>query len=203
MSAARAPQARAIRTRDAILYAAGEIFEEYGYTAATVEQIAERAQTTKGAVYFHFASKAALAAAVVAQQHAVWGALAVASAEWQLNALDTMERLIREVTKSYAKNPLMRAGVRLANEQAHIVDASIAVPFVGWIERLTGLLRAGQHDGSVRTDLNCAASARAVVASFYGVEEVSARLTGRRDLDRRVREWWALMRPGLASTPDA
>ena len=196
----RAPQERATRTREAVLKAAAEVFEKSGYSAATVDQIAQQARTTKGAVYFHFPSKAALAVAVVDQQHEAWTRLAEASEGWGLDGLDTIERVIREVARTYATNPLMRAGVRLGSEQDQI-ETEIDVPFVGWIQRLTALLRRGQHDGSVRPDLQCATAARAIVASFYGVEEVSSRLTGRRDLGRRVGEWWRLMRPGLAPTP--
>ena len=173
------------------------MFDRRGYAAATVDEIARQAEATKGAVYFHFPSKAALAQAVVEQQHAAWADLAAASDAWQLNALDKIERLIREVTRTYRDDPHMRAGVRLANEQAQI-DVQLATPFVGWTQRLTRLLREGQRDGSVATGLNCAAAPLVIVASFYGVEEVSARQQGRQGMDRRVREWWALLRPGLA-----
>lgn len=199
---ARVPQERAVRTREAVLTAAAEVFEKYGYSAATVEQISAQAKTTKGALYFHFPSKAALAVAVVAQQHEAWGRLAAASDSWGLNGLDTLERVIREVGRTYAINPLMRAGVRLGSEQDQI-EVTIDTPFVGWIQRVADLLRRGQQDGSVRRDLQCAGAARAIVASFYGVEEVSSRLTGRRDLGRRVGEWWRLTRPGLEATDSA
>jgi len=36
------------------------------------------------------------------------------------------------------------------------------------------------------------------VASFFGMQEVSARLHDRADLQERVAEWWALLRPALA-----
>jgi hypothetical protein len=37
-----------------------------------------------------------------------------------------------------------------------------------------------------------------IVASFFGMQEVSARLHDRADLQERVAEWWALLRPALA-----
>src|SRR5437762_5255085 len=36
------------------------------------------------------------------------------------------------------------------------------------------------------------------VASFFGMQEGSARLHDRADLQERVAEWWALLRPALA-----
>ncbi len=63
-----AQQERAVRTRRAILTAAGEVFDEVGYEAATISAILHRAEVTKGALYFHFSSKEELAQAVLAQQ---------------------------------------------------------------------------------------------------------------------------------------
>jgi AcrR family transcriptional regulator len=196
----RPAQQRAVHTREAVLRAAAEVFDRRGYPEATIDEIARQAEATKGAVYFHFPSKAALAKAVVDEQHVAWARLAAASSGWQISALDKVGRLIRDVTRTYRDNPHMRAGVQLANAQAQI-EVELTTPFVGWMQRINALLREGQRDGSVSAGLNCAAAARVIVASFYGVEEVSARLQGRDDLERRVREWWALLRPGLASNP--
>ena len=51
-----ARQERAIRTRRVILEAAGAVFDEHGYTATTISMVLERAEVTKGALYFHFSS---------------------------------------------------------------------------------------------------------------------------------------------------
>lgn len=48
------------RTRERLLNAAEEIFAREGYAAASVEQIAEHAEYSKGAVYSNFVSKEAL-----------------------------------------------------------------------------------------------------------------------------------------------
>ena len=57
-------QERAIRTRRNILVAAADVFADVGYEAATISEILQRANVTKGALYFHFASKEVLADAV-------------------------------------------------------------------------------------------------------------------------------------------
>lgn len=55
----RAPAVR--DTRERVLAAALEVFTQRGYQSATVEEIAERAGTTKGAVYYWFRDKEDLA----------------------------------------------------------------------------------------------------------------------------------------------
>lgn len=54
---ARKTKADALETRAQILDAAIQVFLERGVAAATLEQIAERAGFTRGAVYWHFKNK--------------------------------------------------------------------------------------------------------------------------------------------------
>ena len=57
---------RSATTTAALVKAARELFAEQGFVATTRDQIAERAGVTRGALYHHFESKTAVAAAVVA-----------------------------------------------------------------------------------------------------------------------------------------
>src|SRR5580692_4117959 len=45
------------RTRQRLLEEARRLFRERGYAATSLEQIAEAAEVTKGAIYGHFSSK--------------------------------------------------------------------------------------------------------------------------------------------------
>src|SRR4051812_9475248 len=53
----RAARSEGRDTREALLAAALEVFAERGYTSASVDQIAERAGYSKGALYWHFPSE--------------------------------------------------------------------------------------------------------------------------------------------------
>lgn len=63
---ARRTKAEAEKTRQGILRAALDLFVEKGYERTTFEDVAERIQLTKGAVYWHFKNKPDLFAALVA-----------------------------------------------------------------------------------------------------------------------------------------
>lgn len=58
---------RSATTTAALVRAARDLFAEQGFAATTRDQIAARAGVTRGALYHHFESKTALAAAVVAK----------------------------------------------------------------------------------------------------------------------------------------
>jgi AcrR family transcriptional regulator len=65
---ARRTQAdRSASTRAALVKAARELFADKGFAATSRDEIAGRAGVTRGALYHHFESKTAVAAAVVAE----------------------------------------------------------------------------------------------------------------------------------------
>src|SRR5216117_2644416 len=63
-----ARQERAERTRGRILDAAAAVFDERGFSGASLSDILARAGVTKGALYFHFSSKEELAKYLVEEQ---------------------------------------------------------------------------------------------------------------------------------------
>ncbi|MDN5918013.1 MAG: TetR/AcrR family transcriptional regulator [Pseudonocardia sp.] len=52
-------------TRDAVLDSAARLFVEHGYGATSLDEVAAAARVTKGAIYHHFANKAALMTALI------------------------------------------------------------------------------------------------------------------------------------------
>ena len=189
-------QERARRTREQILAAAAQTFEDVGYTAARLENIARDAQVTKGALYFHFRSKTDLALAVLEAHHARWGEIVREIAGYGADPLTSVVALSFAVGANFQTNHIARAGVRLGNEH-RAIDAQLPTPFVGWVGRLTDLLEAARAQGLVLAGVDCAAAARAIVAGYFGVQEMSARLEDGRDVADRLREWWQLVLPAL------
>ena len=64
------PDRRRALTRQHLLAAASEVFARRGYAAATIDEVAERAGFSKGAVYSNFSSKEHLLMAVMQEQAA-------------------------------------------------------------------------------------------------------------------------------------
>ena len=89
----RAPAVR--DTKERVLSAALEVFSERGYQAATVEEIAERAGMTKGAVYYWFRDKEDLASDLQAE---VWTQIATEAQrvlDPDANAIDNLKLAFR------------------------------------------------------------------------------------------------------------
>ena len=92
-SPAERVQGRARATRQALLIAAATRFAEVGYHGTSLSEVITASKVTKGALYFHFASKQALADAVVAEMVARWRVMV---AEIRARGLDPLWSLLAQ-----------------------------------------------------------------------------------------------------------
>jgi AcrR family transcriptional regulator len=190
-------QRRARATREAILVAAAEEFDRVGYAAAPLSAILRRGGVTKGAFYFHFPSKDAVAEALVRRMHAVWPAAHHRWRERGLDPLRTLVGLVDEVAQRVSEDVLARAAVRLAEE----VDPAAArePPFRAWEHTFALLLGAAAEGGLLRPGVDPAVVARVLHAAMIGAWMVGG--PGRRPetYPERVREMWRCLLPGVAT----
>jgi AcrR family transcriptional regulator len=152
-------------------------------------------------VYFHFASKEALAVAVVEEQFAQWPPMVAAIIEHSPDALTSVVALTYEVGSRFRDDVLITAGVRLSFERS-LVNAAMPTPFVGWIGILKELFTRARREGQLRPGLLPGPTARVLVGGFFGIQHVSEVLTHRADLEARLDEFWKVFLVGVAAEPD-
>lgn len=194
-------QQRAVLTRARVLTAAAEVFARTGFLAASMNDIVDQAGVTKGAVYFHFPSKEALAVAIVEEQFQQWPAVVAGITRHAPNALVGIVSLTYEVGGRFRDDVLVTAGVRLSFERG-LVNADMPTPFVGWIAQLQTMFARARREGLLRPGVMPMPAARALVGSFFGVQHVSEMLTGREDLESRLDEFWRIFLAGVAVDAD-
>lgn len=194
-------QQRAVLTRTRVLTAAAEVFARTGFLAASMNDIVDQAGVTKGAVYFHFPSKEALAVAIVEEQFRQWPPMVEALAKHSPNALVAVVALTYEVGSRFRDDVLVTAGVRLSFERG-LVNADMPTPFVGWISQLQAMFARARREGLLRPGIMPTPTARALVGSFFGIQHVSEILTSRQDLETRLDEFWRIFLGGIALDAD-
>ncbi|MEV5440069.1 ScbR family autoregulator-binding transcription factor [Streptomyces sp. NPDC052682] len=173
-----ARQERAIRTRRTILEAAAAVFDERGYTSATIGEILQRAGVTKGALYFHFGSKEELALGVFEEQLAI-------SLPPQASKLQELVDSGLVLARRLREEPLVRASVGLALDQGALgLDRTPA--FRMWIDQTTRTLSEAKAQGELLPHVKVTETAELLVASFSGVQLLSQLRCQREDLERRV-----------------
>ncbi|WP_369389447.1 ScbR family autoregulator-binding transcription factor [Streptomyces sp. CG1] len=188
---ARPKQERAIRTKELILQAAAEVFDQYGYAGTSISRILERSGSTQGAMYFHFKAKEDLARAVIVNQ--AQGLKLPAEPAGLQQLIDVTLLLAFELQS----NVLLRAGVRLAVEQEESGLNEYSV-YEWWIEQFHRELEAARAHGELLPEVDEAEFARILVASFTGTQVMSQIATRRVDLPDRIAALWRYLLPGLA-----
>ncbi|GAA2745601.1 hypothetical protein GCM10010440_34050 [Kitasatospora cinereorecta] len=111
-------QERAVRTRLALIGAAGDCFDRYGYEATSLSLVSEVAGVTKGALSFHFSSKADLADAVEGRAFTAARAAVGSIGRSGAPALQGVIDLTHALGRQLDGDPVARAGLRLARERA-------------------------------------------------------------------------------------
>ncbi|MFB7341130.1 ScbR family autoregulator-binding transcription factor [Streptomyces hydrogenans] len=174
-----AQQARAIRTRRIILDSAAAVFAERGYERATIGEILARAGVTKGALYFHFASKEELA-------------LGVLSAQLLDEPLTPQDVKLQELVDQgfllahrLQTDSLVQASVALALDSgATSVDR--AAPFQAWVDQVAEALTVAKARGEILPHVKVLDTAELFSGAFAGIQTMSQVVCDRNDLTHRV-----------------
>ncbi|WP_418959810.1 ScbR family autoregulator-binding transcription factor [Streptomyces tritici] len=187
-------QERAIRTRELIIRAAAEAFDETGYHAASITTISKKAGVTQGAMYFHFKTKQALAQAVMLAQGSFVELPGQSTGLQRL--LDTNFYLARQLQQ----NVLFRAGVRLAVEQGDF-GLQDDTAYQEWADQFHAILVEADTCGELLPDVDTREFAQVLVGAYSGVQLFSKIASGSADLPQRIASLWRYLLPAIA-TPE-
>jgi AcrR family transcriptional regulator len=176
----------------AILDAAAHEFAVEGYRAAALSRIHERSGVTKGAMYFHFASKEAVGTAVAEVFEArLPEVLAQRSADG-LDALTTAVSVAVGFAELLRDEAHCRAGLRVVTDGA-LGARRARWPYAFWEGAYADLLESAQQEGSLRGDVDTAELARTMVATGVGHWAVSAATAELADVRERTAASWSVL----------
>ncbi len=197
-----AKQERAVRTREALLRSAAEIFDTDGFVSASLSAICNRAGVSSGALHFHFASKGALADAIeqAAEQRLrlITGPdpgaderseASPADVDPIQNLVDTSRRLFDQLNNDV----VLRAGFTLGCEPSWQSRVDLHGQWRDWIE---SALRHASDLGALAEGTKPEDVVTVVAASTVGFEAL-----GRKDpawlSQERLGQFWQFMLPRL------
>lgn len=162
-------------TRQNLLGAALKVFSRQGYTAARLEDVAEEAGVTRGAIYWHFKNKADLYNTLVGEtlggiQSVVDRAVRQGGSFLEIQRrvmiyittlpeVDEVYRAVMELTiLKTGYEPELQEGLRAKNEAARQMETELA-----------GYFRMGIAIGEVRAELDPVIAARSMMAYMNGI----------------------------------
>lgn len=189
-------QARSEATRRRIVDSAVDLINEIGYPAAGLSDIIERAELTKGALYYHFDSKEALATTIIDEGAAsVLEAFRVASRA----SCPTMQNIVHGsfvVTDVIGTDKIARAALRLLRTFGEFNPAAKKT-FHLLVDELAECTRAAIDEGDLRADLDAAATSATIVSAMLGTELLSSALADGVDLRPRFAKLWEVILPAI------
>jgi AcrR family transcriptional regulator len=186
---------QAVETREAILDAAATEFARYGFSGARLDRIIAATGFTKGAVYFHFESKQAMADAVLSGRFNAWPALVQEVRDEGGRGLSGMRLLAWRVTRTMATNLRTRAAMRLSQE-LRLVPHGVN-PYDAWAERFIPFLDEAVSDGDAPDSLDRGRAAKTIVNCLFGVLSVAIDSGTEDRVDAELEALWRLITPGL------
>lgn len=158
MGVAERRQRERIQRRQEILEAAEEVFQAKGFAAATMEEVANAAEVSKGTLYLYFRSKDALLGEILGTYVSDAGERMRQCLIQARSGFDALGRLAREMYRFATAHPeqfclgmgwLMPGSPDVSSAAFEIYRRGVRTLF----QRHVQAIERGQQDGSVRTDL--------------------------------------------------
>ncbi|QEW00920.1 TetR/AcrR family transcriptional regulator [Microbacterium caowuchunii] len=174
-SAEAAPGAPARRgrpgyDRDRVLEVAVQLFNEQGYDATSVADLAQRLGLTKSALYHHFASKEELLSVALDQALGGLEAVLAEPAAQRGAALDRLRHVIRSATDVLVSQlPSVTLLLRVRGNSP--VEQSALERRRLFDQRVTRLVAEAQREGDVRSDVDAAVVSRLIFGMINSVVE--------------------------------
>lgn len=183
-------QARAEATRRRIINAAIELFADLGYGEIGLAEIVKRADVTKGAFYYHFASKEALASVIIEESSASATAAFLGVTSPTAPALENIIQGMFAVARLMASDVAANTGRQLAQALSQISGTG-AQSIGDWTAMFVAEVERAISQGDVCDDVDPAEAGEAIWVAMLGTHLLSNALGD--DIDARLTKVWRVL----------
>lgn len=190
-------QARAEATRRRILDSAVDLFEESGYGETGLADVLLRANVSKGAFYYHFDSKEAMATAIIEECRYRVTAATYAKIDRSAPKLDPLITSTFVVAELLQSDKNVRVGNQLLQALSQISRTTAQI-YGQWTTQFVDAFIAGVEQVGARDGVDATETAEAAWAGVLGSHLLSSALESDAII-RLVRTWRLIVR---ATLPD-
>jgi AcrR family transcriptional regulator len=174
------------------------LINEIGYPASGLADIIERAELTKGAFYYHFDSKEALASAIIEEgATTVLGAFRDAGGSTS-PALANIVRGLFTVTEIVSTDRIAQAACRLLRTFGGF-NPSAKQTYATLLAEMTQQVATSATEGELRSDIEPEVASTTIVGAMLGAELLSSAVSDGADLRARLASTLATLLPVIAS----
>ncbi|MFH0245736.1 ScbR family autoregulator-binding transcription factor [Streptomyces sp. HK10] len=195
-------QARAARTRQALVDAAATEFDRHGYAGTSMVQVCRAAGITTGALTFHFGSKSELADAVQGRGCGTVRAAVDRVRTAPRPALDLVVELTVRLARLLEDDATVRSAARLTRERPGAYPGGWSAC---WLPTVRELAHRAQRMGQLRAGTPPAAVANLAAYLLAGTETATrAALEAARkpDAAEQLQQLWGIALRGICADRD-
>jgi len=162
-------------TRQTLLKAAIKVFSQQGYAATRLEDIAETARVTRGAVYHHFGGKAELFAEIIDNASQTGDRAIQRAIQEGGTFLEIVQRILVYTLQLLAEDGEYKASLALllfnawGSPDLSPMNARRLAQDMAQLEQIAGFFRTAHVQGAIRADIDPEVAARAFVAYQNGL----------------------------------
>ncbi|OMB91748.1 TetR family transcriptional regulator [Mycobacterium colombiense] len=186
---------RADATRQQILRAASHQFARRPYHDVGLDDILAEAELTKGAMYFHFKSKHALAVAIIDGQTESGAEAVQELLSRGLSGLETLIDFSYLIAIKDIKTDVVRSGLNLM-ESVGLADGLQEKLFDQWIKALARVAEQAKAEGDINDQCDPQDIGRLMVSLHMGLRKTSNLDEPERFL-RDLEQCWSLLLTGV------
>jgi TetR/AcrR family transcriptional regulator, transcriptional repressor for nem operon len=186
-------------TRAQILRAACREFAAKAYSSVSLDDILASAEVTKGAMYFHFRSKHALAEAIMDERSTMTRAAIVEIMGRKLSGLETIIDIVYLVGAQDFTTEAGRAGLNLLDSVGRIEGVQ-AKRLDEWTTGMSQAVARAVGEGDVLEGSDPQDVARLIIAVYTGTR-LTTELNNAEQFLRNMEKSWNFILPGF-TVPD-
>lgn len=186
-------------TRAQIMRAACHEFAAKAYSSVSLDDILAAAGVTKGAMYFHFRSKHALAEAIMDDRSAMTRTAIAGIMARKLSGLETIIDIVYLVAAQDYTTEVGRAGLNLMDSVGRIEGVQ-AQRLDEWIKGMSRAVARAVDEGDVLEGSNPEEVARLITAVYTGTRLITE-LNNAEQFLHNMEKNWTFILPGFTA-PD-
>ncbi len=165
------PPKRRAATRSAIVTASRKLFARHGFDATSIDAIANEVGLTKGALYWHFASKDALFEGILDQIRADWREQVLAKIDEVDDPLKKLERLFDNYGVLLDRKPEICLFLqRAALEENATRRGRVRTVYKQTAACIAEILDEGKSTGAFRKEIDSMDTAHSILGLLTGCE---------------------------------
>ncbi len=142
---------KSLLAKNKILAAAGEVFAQKGYDAATMQDIMEKSGLSKGAIYHHFKSKEEIMQALGDRMFFENNPFEAVEKRTDLNGLQKIKELLKINVSDTERNQFNVQAIPILKDP-HILMTALEANRKYLTPKWLELLEDGKRDGSINTE---------------------------------------------------